>query len=60
MSTEFGMPHEQKLLNRICAKCGEDYGKHKARRNLCPIMEGRRIIDFYAKATFEEWKEDPK
>lgn len=47
-------------LNRVCAKCGEHYGRHKANGNLCPMrddLQPQRFVGYKENQVFEEWRE---
>lgn len=47
-------------LNRICAKCGEHYGRHKFNGGLCPVrddIQPQRFVGYREDQVFEEWVE---
>lgn len=50
---------EKAHLNRICAQCGEYFGRHRATDSACPIIEDRRTIGYRSSPYyFKEWIDD--
>ena len=46
---------EEETMERVCAKCGEYFGQHRAADSACPITEGPRTIGYHRNLRFVEW-----
>ncbi len=58
MTTQDDVEIEAKL-NRICAKCGEYFARHKVSNN-CPVrddLQPQRFVGYKEDQYFEEWVE---